>query len=187
MIRCPRCPFTCKSHLGLGIHLRKCGPLSFEESFWIKVAKGDGCWLWQARKDKLGYGRYGKTGQYVYAHRAAWLFTHGAITAGLDVCHTCDVRACCNPSHMFLGTHVENMADCHAKGRHAHGIRNSSAKLNDEKVLEILRRFERYGDRGSNAYALATEYGVNAGAIYAIASGRTWKHLSRAGDEGSIR
>lgn len=35
----------------------------------------------------------------------------------MTVCHRCDVTLCCNPDHMFLGTHRENMRDMAAKGR----------------------------------------------------------------------
>jgi hypothetical protein len=55
--------------------------------------------------------------RWMTAHRYAWILTHGEPDADLEIMHICDVPACCNPEHLKLGTHAENMADCVAKGR----------------------------------------------------------------------
>ena len=76
------------------------------------------CWEWQGRIDRYGYGQVrvrGKTGK---AHREAYRAFHGD-PGKLLVLHTCDNRKCCNPKHLFLGTHKDNMADMVKKGRHA--------------------------------------------------------------------
>ncbi len=53
----------------------------------------------------------------VAAHRYAWILTHGEPEAGQHVLHKCDNPPCCNPAHLRLGTHDQNMAEMAAKGR----------------------------------------------------------------------
>ena len=41
----------------------------------------------------------------------------GRSPRGWRFCHRCDERRCCNPDHLYLGSHAENMADMKAKRR----------------------------------------------------------------------
>ena len=70
-----------------------------------------GCWLWEGAQTTGGYGLVGRNGKLVYVHRLAWETTHGPIPKGLDVCHRCDVPACVNVGHLFLGTARDNALD----------------------------------------------------------------------------
>lgn len=136
-----------------------------------------GCLLWLGTVSDSGYGRL-KIGSQTPqpAHRVAWEIANGPVPAGMHVCHKCDVPACVNPRHLFLGTHDDNMADKKRKGRCGHpgdrrGALNPGAKLTESDVRAIL-----VDDRIQSAIAEA--YGVRPSTIAMIKAGRTWRHIS---------
>jgi len=91
------------------------------------------CWEWLGALNGDGYGRLflgGNAKHSVGAHRVSWQFHKGPIPKGLHVLHRCDNRKCVNPSHLWLGTNSENVADRVSKGRSARlfGPKNPSWK-----------------------------------------------------------
>lgn len=90
-----------------------------------RSAGADACWPWLASRNRAGYGLFsvGKraTRDRSNAHRVAWVFANGPIPVGMWVLHKCDNPPCVNPAHLFLGTHEDNYADRHAKGRDSKG------------------------------------------------------------------
>lgn len=122
----------------------------FSNRFWRVVRKTRGCWLWEGRTTKSGYGALWVPAlrKMVSAHRMAWILTHGLVPAGLEVCHRCDQRSCCKPSCLWLGTHLENMRDMQAKGRrspHAHARKGRKFSAEHRAALSVAqcRRYAR--------------------------------------------
>lgn len=105
------------------------------------------------------------------AHRAAYTAAYGPIPSGMHVLHRCDTKACIEPTHLFLGTNAENMADKVAKGRQARGERVGSARLTADQVRAIR------ANTSMSRKALAALAGISENNVYAILSGRTWKHI----------
>lgn len=187
---CVNCgkPFRCPGYKVAGPNERKhCGaacmhahkrfePRHADRMFWPKVDRSggpDACWPYH-RTDPRGYGRFLKAGPYAFAHRTAWLLTKGEISGELEICHTCDNRACCNPSHMYLGTHDQNMADQKARGRTTAGERNYWAKLT---VVQVRAIRERFGGTRGEITQLAREYGVEETTMRQVVRGLTWKSV----------
>lgn len=136
---------------------------AFVSRFLTGVSRSEGCWLWTRGKDAYGYGQI-TPGSYkppMKTHRVAWLVFRGPIPAGAHVLHTCDVRHCVNPDHLFLGDQAANMKDAAQKYR-----LTGNCKLSDTQVAEIRRRYVR-----GNGAALAHEFGVSLVSICRIAKG----------------
>lgn len=85
---------------------------SIAERFWAKVQKTDTCWLWTAAKTPTGYGNIRVAGRSLQSHRLSYEMYHGvALTPEQCILHSCDVRACVNPSHLRIGTRADNRRD----------------------------------------------------------------------------
>ena len=78
---------------------------------------GKGCWIWNGFRDGYGYGHIGWRNRPWTISRLIYAAVNGPFDKDMDVCHRCDRPPCCNPEHLFLGTHRENMRDCSEKGR----------------------------------------------------------------------
>lgn len=144
-----------------------------EERFWSRIEYDPfgGCWLWSgAMSKKPGYGTLNVEGKTVGAHRFSWFIFQGPLNDNDFVLHRCDIRACVNPAHLFLGTQKDNIADMVAKDRHARGERNAQAKLAARDIPEIRALREK----GWTQLKIAERFGVSQVKISQILRGRAW-------------
>lgn len=153
--------------------------------FWQKVDKSGDCWEWLACKVRGGYGQFWLNDRHVYSHRISWTMHFGEIPNKMEVCHKCDNPGCVNPSHLFLGTHSDNMNDAYDKGRRIFkGERNSYSKLTKDDVLLIrdMRKNEKfkYGDKKKFCVYWANKYNVDWTTILNVINNKQWKHLLEA-------
>ena len=76
--------------------------------FNIKVNKSDNCHIWNAARQKQGYGMFSYDGKSMPAHRFAYLLHNGNIEENMVVHQTCENNGCVNPNHLILQTKSQN-------------------------------------------------------------------------------
>jgi hypothetical protein len=148
-----------------------------ETRFWEKVAKGgpDGCWLWTGAV-RNGYGYITDYWNKFYVHRYAFELAYAPIPPGrwIHVCHSCDVKLCVNPRHLWLGTARANQDEAIKRERTGRGEKNAAAKLTEAQVREI-RKLYSWGV--VTQADLSRNYGVTQVTISRVINRQTWRHV----------
>jgi len=148
------------------------------DRFWSKVDIGnmDDCWNWTAsvRNKKEGYGAFWYKGRHHPAHRIALFLQSGILgdNASRQTCHKCDNPKCCNPNHLFFGTHIDNNNDKVKKGRQSRGEKVNTAKLTECEVVKIraLKGVKSYKEI-ANTFNISTAY------VGEIMRRESWSHI----------
>lgn len=148
-------------------------PQPVEPRFWAAVEKlPSGCWVWTRSTVTSGYGSISVDGRGQRAHRVSWELHNGPIPNGMDVLHKCDNKPCVNPSHLYLGTDVENQRDINERGPKRtggppKGERHFASKLTNAQACELVSRFRS----GETQRALGREFGIGQSQVSRICSG----------------
>ncbi len=146
-----------------------------KKRFNKRVIKNEiGCWGW---KGYLGNG-YGRLkcgdGKYICSHRVSYLIHKGSIPEGMYICHTCDIKSCTNPDHLFLGTAQDNMTDKVKKMLQTHGEKNPSAKLTNKQVIEIRKLLNTLE---YSSIEIGKMFNVSKSTVRSIKKNRIWKYI----------
>lgn len=137
---------------------------------YVYYEPNTGCWLWGGCDHGRGYGRFYFDGVNHKAHRAAYLLLVGPVPQGRHVLHTCDVKSCVNPQHLYVGTHQDNMRDAVVRGRIARDERAARTKLAPADVRAI-----RADTR--TCRLIAADYGVRENTVSRIRAGTRRAHV----------
>lgn len=171
-----------------GVYRRK----PWQTRFWERVEKKGPihptlgpCWVWTAGKHKFGYGvlSAGDLG-FMTTHRLSWILNRGPIPDRRHVLHKCDNPSCVNPTHLFLGTHTDNMVDCVRKGRlrpgrpDNRGERNGQATLKIGHVKVILLALQQRPRPKGLVKTLAKKFRLSEQHVRRIGRGVAWKHVT---------
>jgi hypothetical protein len=127
-----------------------------------------GCWLWTGHKKPNGYGQITINYKTLSTHRLSYELFKGPIPEGMYICHSCDVKACINPDHLWTGTHQDNMNDMTKKNRsknqnmgkthcirgHAYTPKNTQLQNQGRRYCKTCKKIknkERYEQLKKNA------------------------------------
>jgi hypothetical protein len=128
--------------------------------YHTEIRGEDECWFFKGSLDDAGYGQIRDDGKIDGAHRVSFKVFKGDPDG--HVMHACDIRCCINPKHLSLGTHLENMADCGAKGRQkVPRPGNGYTKLEIDDIAEIMRLH----NSGMNKSMIGRQFGVSANTV----------------------
>lgn len=143
--------------------------------FLNKFTIGDKCWEWIAGRNKDGYGNFKLDRKTKGAHRISYEILKGEIK-NFHVCHICDNRRCVRPSHLFLGTNLDNRRDAQLKRRMPSGVNHPKTYLTENQIFEI-----RYlNSTGFKQSELVKIFNTNKSMISRIVNGKTWKYLTNS-------
>jgi hypothetical protein len=115
-----------------------------------------------------GYGQKKYKGRVVLAHRLAYALAHelDVFSMGGTILHTCDTPGCVEPTHLVLGTQLENILDMVQKDR-------QSSKLSASDVQYIRLNWVRgTRHRPGNTQALADMFQVHRKSIENAGTGK---------------
>ncbi len=166
-------------------HLEIVGKCSWKARTWTvetieseSTREPDGCWEWRAHRNSDGYGVARRGGRLTGVHRISWELHRGQIPRGAQVLHSCDNPPCVNPAHLFLGTHVDNMADRQRKGRTPRGSTRAQAKITE---ADIEAAFAMAFVDNLEPLDIAKRLGLKSGgAVCHILDAKLWQHVSVA-------
>jgi hypothetical protein len=124
------------------------------------IKQSNGCWEWSGTCRP--YGGLWYRGRLVKIHRLVWAIKHKD-PGKLWVLHKCDNPKCCRPSHLFLGTHQDNVDDKVKKNRQSRmfGLRNPSCTFSKSLTIDQAIEIRAKSRRGYTLERLASEYGVS--------------------------
>jgi HNH endonuclease len=132
-----------------------------------------GCWLWLGALHEGGYGEFRERNsgtKRIRAHVFSYRYYKGEIPTGKFVLHTCDIRCCVNPDHLYAGTKKQNTADASRRQRFPLGEKHHQTTITESEILAI-----RVDPRAQ--HIIAVEYGVCQMTISNIKARKTWSHL----------
>jgi hypothetical protein len=116
-------------------------PAEWQKIFATRIVVVGECWEIKGFPRKRNrYGSLYRNGRYVTAHRLSLELTGVETPDDLFVIHSCDNRPCVRPSHLRLGTALDNTTDMMTRGRFHCNVENLLQRTMAEKTKSVCVR-----------------------------------------------
>lgn len=158
-------------------------PANTPEVLWSKVDKREPheCWPWMGVIHPDGYGRTQIKGRSYYAHRVIFSLANPDVIElsapknkreSQFILHRCDNPPCCNPSHLFVGSHQDNMHDkvIKKRGPDYSGDKGPRCKL----TMDQARQARALRQQGAKIKTLAESFGISDASMKALLAGKSY-------------
>ncbi|QDV43422.1 hypothetical protein Enr13x_32780 [Stieleria neptunia] len=151
---------------------------NLRKRFWQRVDNRgpDECWEWQGAM-RNGYGAIKHQRQTLSCHRVAYVLTHGAPGEDLVIGHTCDNRACCNPSQLEAITVGKNNRDARRR-REFYVCRGDDAPQSVLTEHDVKNIMHERSETGHGCRRIARTLGLSESAVDKVIQGTTWAHIT---------
>lgn len=97
---------------------------TYEETLALRTKQVGDCLIWTGSVDERGYGKLGRGGKALRAHRYVWEKEVGAIPEGMQLDHLCHNTSCVNIKHLRIATDQQN-----AENRDQDKVRSASGYM----------------------------------------------------------
>lgn len=151
------------------------------------------CWEWQGVAFANGYGRLSspietKHEKFHRTHRFVLYLKIGKkrIPKGMKCLHKCDNPICCNPKHIYMGDHAQNMRDMKERGRAPKGSSHARSVFSEDDVKLI--RFLK-DEAAFTLTELVEAFQESKSTISKITSAHRslWQHVTPISDERELK
>jgi hypothetical protein len=147
--------------------------------FWSRIDPVGDCWRWTGPLDKDGYARTKLHGKKIYAHRLSYELANGPMPRDKVSCHTCRLRSCVNPHHVYAGTVRDNVMDAIRDGTHRSLREVPPPRRREEHYHAVLttdkaREMRCARSWGMRVRDLMIVFGVSETTVYGVVSGERW-------------
>lgn len=129
-----------------------------------------GCWLWTGYVANDGYGQIKINGERWKAHIMSFNIFRGGLSGGKMILHTCDIRCCINPDHLYEGDVRDNSRDMVNRGRSLAGEKHHRAKLQNHHIPLIRSAKGKYSEIGKL-------FGISRTVVGKIKTRKAWSSI----------